>query len=235
MQNAIIETLQAIGIFTMGLAARAGLVLGVILLLSVPFILFALVMRAAEDLKSRQLGLHDVAGVLFRPDLWYAPTHTWLGRRHGGEVAIGLDALAARLLPSVTGVEVPRVGTRIEKGEAMATLYAGARKLTIPAPVSGTVTAFNRAALRNPALVKAEGYGRGWIVALLPASDEVAALPRGDKAERFMRLESARWDRFIEIELGYAAADGGRLVAPVPALIGESGWKKLASSFAGAR
>jgi glycine cleavage system H protein len=230
----VIEIFQAVGIFAMGLAARAGLLLAVVVLLSIPFLLLAYVLWAAEGMKQRRLGLRDVAGVAFRPDLWYAPTHTWLGRRPGGEVAVGLDALAGRLLPSVTGVEVPRVGDHVEKGQPLATLFAGARALTIPAPVSGKVTGLNRAALRDPSLVKREGYGRGWLVALLPASDDVAALPRGDRAERFLREESARWDRFVETELHYAAADGGHLIAPLPALIGEAGWRKLASAFAGA-
>ncbi len=230
-----IELLTSIGVFLAGLAARAGLVLAVIAVLSIPLMLVAAVLRGAEELKRRNLGLRDVAGVLFRPDLWYAPTHTWLARRRDGELAIGLDGLAARLLPSVTGLEVARAGTRVEKGEPLATLYAGARTLTIPAPVSGTVTGANRAALRDPALVRAEGYGRGWIVAVKPAGEDFAELPRGDRAEKFMRAEAARWDRFVETELCYAAADGGHLVAPVPALIGEDGWKKLAAAFAGAR
>jgi glycine cleavage system H protein len=230
-----IEMLSSIGVFIVGLAARAGIVIAVIAVLSIPLMLVAAVLRGAEELKRRNLGLRDVAGVLFRPDLWYAPTHTWLARRREGELAIGLDALAARLMPSVTGLEVVRAGTRVEKGEAIATLYAGARTLTIPAPLSGTVTGANRAVLRDPSLVRAEGYGRGWIVAVRPADEAFAQLPRGDRAEKFMRAEAARWDRFVENELCYAAADGGHLIAPVPALIGEDGWKKLAEAFAGAR
>lgn len=228
-----IEMLTSVGVFLAGLAARAGLVIAVIAVLSIPIMLVAAVLRGAEELKRRNLGLREVAGVLFRPDLWYAPTHTWLARRRDGELAIGLDGLAARLMPSVTGLEVARAGTRVEKGEPIATLYAGARTLSIPAPVSGTVTGCNRAVLRDPALVRAEGYGRGWIVAVRPADESFAALPRGDRAEAFMRSESARWDRFVEAELGYAAADGGHLVAPLPTLIGESGWKKLAAAFTG--
>jgi glycine cleavage system H lipoate-binding protein len=230
-----IELLSGLGVFIVGLAARAGLVLAVIAILSIPLMLVAAVLRGAEELKRRNLGLRDVAGVLFRPDLWYAPTHTWLARRRDGELAIGLDALALRLMPSVTGVEVARAGTHVEKGETIATLYAGARTLAVPAPVSGTVTGTNRAVLRDPSLVRSEGYGRGWIVAVRPADETFAELPRGDRAERFMRSESARWDRFVEGELCYAAADGGHLVAPVPALIGEDGWRKLAAAFAGAR
>jgi glycine cleavage system H lipoate-binding protein len=234
MQTAI-EILQAFGVFIVGLAARAGLVLGVIAILSLPVMLVALALRAAEELKRRNLGLREVAGVLFRPDLWYAPTHTWLARRRGDELVIGLDDLASRLMPSVTGLEVPRPGSFIEKGEALATLYAGGRTLTIPAPVSGHVAGTNRAVLRDPSLVKREGYGRGWLVAVKPSGEEFASLPRGDRAERFMRAEASRWDRFVETELCYAAADGGHLVAPVPALIGEDGWRKLAAAFAGAR
>jgi len=230
-----IQLLSSIGVFIVGLAARAGVVIAVIAILSIPLMLVAAVLRGAEELKRRNLGLRDVAGVLFRPDLWYAPTHTWLARRKEGELAIGLDALAARLMPSVTALEVVRAGTRVKKGEAIATLFAGARTLTIPAPVSGTVTGANRAVLRDPALVRAEGYGRGWIVAVRPADEAFAELPRGDRAEKFMRAEAARWDRFVETELCYAAADGGHLVAPVPALIGEEGWRKLAEAFAGAR
>lgn len=230
-----IEMLTTVGVFLAGLAARAGLVLAVIAILSIPLMLVAAVLRGVEELKRRNLGIRDVAGVLFRPDLWYAPTHSWLARRRDGELAIGLDALALRLMPSVTGVEVARAGAHVEKGETIATLYAGARTLAVPAPVSGTVTGTNRAVLRDPSLVRSAGYGRGWIVAVRPADEAFAELPRGDRAERFMRSESARWDRFVETELGYAAADGGHLVAPVPALIGEDGWRKLAAAFAGAR
>jgi glycine cleavage system H lipoate-binding protein len=230
-----IQLLTSLGVFIVGLAARAGIVLAVIAILSIPLMLVAAVLRGAEELKRRNLGLRDVAGVLFRPDLWYAPTHTWLARRKGGELAIGIDALAARLMPSVTGLEVARTGTYVEKGETIATLYAGARTLGIPAPVSGTVTGANRSVLRDPELVRSEGYGRGWIVAVKPAGESFADLPRGDRAEKFMRSESARWDRFVETELCYAAADGGHLIAPVPALIGEDGWKKLAAAFTGAR
>jgi len=230
-----IEMLSSLGVFIVGLAARAGLVLAVIAILSIPLMLVALVLRGAEELKRRNLGIRDVAGVLFRPDLWYAPSHSWLARRREGELAIGLDALALRLMPSVTGLEVARTGTHVEKGETIATLFAGARTLNVPAPVSGTVTGTNRAVLRDPSLVRSEGYGRGWIVAVRPADETFADLPRGDRAEAFMRTESARWDRFVESELCYAAADGGHLIAPVPALIGEDGWRKLAAAFAGVR
>jgi hypothetical protein len=35
----------------------------------------------------------------------------------------------------------------------------------------------------------------------------------------------------VEDELGLAAADGGELVAPAPALLGEHGWRRVVASF----
>jgi glycine cleavage system H lipoate-binding protein len=229
----IIQLLESLGVFIVGLLARGGLVLAVIAVLSLPLMLAAVIMRAAEEVKRRQLGMRDVAGLLFRPDLWYSPNHTWLARRKGGTLAVGLDDLAQRLMPSVTRVEVPAAGTAVRKGEPLATLFAGARALAIPSPVDGTIVAANRAVLRDPALVKAEGYGRGWLAAVAPADEAFAELPRGDRAERFLLAESARWNRLVEEQLGFAAADGGHLLTPAPHLAGEKVWKALVAAFVG--
>jgi len=230
----IISMLETTGVFIVGLLARGGIVLAVIAVLSLPLMLAALAMRAAEELKRRQLGLRDVAGLVFRPDLWYAPNHTWLARRHGGSVVVGLDDLALRLLPAVTRVEVPRAGTHVMKGEPIATVFAGGRAIAIPSPLTGTVEGGNKVVAHDPSIVKREGYGRGWLASILPADDSFGELPRGDRAERFLRAESARWDRLLEEQLGFAAADGGHLVTTAHAAVGEPGWRKLVTAFVGA-
>ncbi len=232
--EAIVQFLQTAGVFVVGLLARGGLVLAVLALLALPVLLVAAVLRAVEGVRRRQLGLREVGGLLFRPGLWYAPTHTWLARRPGGSVLVGLDDLAQRLMPSITGVELPRPGAAVRRGEPLLTLYAGARTLTVPSPVTGTLRSQNHAVLRDPALVKREPYGRGWLVCVEPTDGAWADLPRGDEAESFLRKESDRWNRFVEQQLGFGAADGGRLVAPAPELVGEAGWRELARAFAGA-
>jgi hypothetical protein len=103
--------------------------------------------------------------------------------------------------------------------------------VTIPAPLAGTIAGVNAAALRDPDLVKREGYGRGWLVIVTPADQSFVDLPRGEAAEGWLRRESARWNRFLEERLGFAAADGGELVAPAPWLVGEEHWKELTAEF----
>jgi glycine cleavage system H protein len=231
--QAAFELLQSAGVFVGGLLARLGLFLAMLALLALPALAIALLLRAISARRQRALGLRRVAGVLFRPDLLYAPGHTWLHRRRAGTgtLEVGIDDLAQRLLRAVTAVELARPGTPVARGDAVATLHGGGWAITIPAPIAGTVAGVNAAVLRDPSLVKRDGYGRGWLVAIAPADPAVAGLRQGAEAESWLRSEAARWTRFVEDRLGFAAADGGDLVAPAPWLVGEDGWRELTAAF----
>jgi glycine cleavage system H lipoate-binding protein len=229
--TAIYGAIELVAVFLVGLAARAGIVLALVVLLTIPVLLIATMMRGASELKKRSLGLREVAGLIFRPDAWYSAGHTWMTRLAGGSLRIGLDALALRLMPTVNGVDFKPAGTRVSKGSTIATIHAGSRALAIRSPVDGVVVAVNAAALRDPSLVKNDGYGRGWLVTVVPADMAFARLPSGRAAEQFLRDEAARWNHFVEGRLGYAAADGGELTAPAPWLLGEQGWRELADAF----
>jgi glycine cleavage system H lipoate-binding protein len=227
----MLEIFQSVGVFLAGLVARVGVFVVMLAVLVLPALAAALILRAVAARRERVLGLRRVAGLSFRPDVHYAPGHTWLRRRSGGGVEIGVDDLAERLLPSVTAVELPSPGTVLARGDTLAVLHGGGRAVTIPAPVAGTVAGVNAAALRDPGLVKREGYGRGWLAVVTPADESFVELPRGDAAEGWLRRESARWNRFLEQQLGFAAADGGELIAPAPWLVGEEGWRTLVAEF----
>jgi glycine cleavage system H protein len=232
--SGLVELLQSIGVFLGGLVGRAALFLAVLAVFAVPAIVLALGARAVQARRRRRLGLKTVAGVSFRPDVRYAPRHAWLAERRGGALEVGLDDLGQRLLTSVTAVELPRAGTTVRAGEPLATLSGGGRAVRIPAPISGTVVGVNAAVVRDPAIVRRDGYGRGWLVAIAPADEDWKAFPRGEAAERWMSGESSRLARFLELRLGFAGADGGELVVPAPWLLGESGHAALIAAFLGA-
>lgn len=230
--TAAIEFLRGIGIFVGGLVARDLVFVAAAAALVVPALVVALVIHAVRRRRERALGLRRVAGLSFRADAFYAPGHTWLRRRDGrGTLELGVDDLAQRLVPSVTAVDLPRPGATFAKGDAIAVLHAGRREVRIQAPVGGTVAAVNGAVERDPGLVKRDGHRRGWLVAFAPADPSFADLPRGDAAEGWLKREAARWTRLLEDQLGFAAADGGNLVAPAPAALGEEGWEKLTKAF----
>jgi glycine cleavage system H lipoate-binding protein len=227
----VFEILQSIGVFLAGALARFGIVLVMVAVIALPALAIALVSHAVGVRRARALHLHPVRGILVREGARYAPGHTWLAPRKTGSLQVGIDDLAQRLVPSVTAVELPRAGDSVKKGEVLATLHGGGRAVPIASPISGRIVGVNASVLRDPGLVKREGYGKGWLVAIAPEGVEWAELPGGAAAEAWMDAESVRFARFLEERLGVAAADGGELVAPAPWLVGEEGWKALASAF----
>jgi glycine cleavage system H lipoate-binding protein len=227
--TSFIEVLESIGSFLVGLAGRGALFLVGALALAVPALALAHVWRAVERRRARAVA--DAGGTAYRRGAYYAPNHTWLAPRRRGELEIGVDDLAQRLLPSATSVELPRPGMRVHRGDPIAVVRAGGRAIRVGSPIDGTVLRVNGKARRDPSLVKREPYGRGWLFSLAPADGEYLKFPQDREADGWMRSERARLCRLVEDALGLAAADGGELVAPAPALLGEEGWKKVVASF----
>lgn len=228
--DAIIGTLQAIGIFIVGLLARVGLVLAVIAVLLAPVMLVMGAMRGWEALRLRVLGLRPAGGFLYRKGIYYAPGHTWL-KPEGGRLKIGIDDLAQRLLPWAVSVDLPRAGTEVKQGETVAAISCGEQVVQIAAPVDGRIVAVNPAVARDPSLVKRDNYARGWLFAVAPKDERHLALPIDEVARTWLASEGTRLARFFEQQFGIAAADGGEWMAPPPSMLGPEQWKALTRAF----
>ncbi len=173
----------------------------------------------------------DVGGLELAEAHHYARGHTWLARRRGGAVRVGLDEIAGRLLHGPTAVSLPRPGTVLAAGLPAVTVSCGGREASIAAPVSGTVVAINLAVARDPSILEDSRYRDGWLFAMKPATAAFLTLPTGDAARSWFQDETARFSHALETELGLLAADGGELVVEAPALLSEEKWQRLVSEF----
>jgi glycine cleavage system H lipoate-binding protein len=219
----VIEILEGLGTFLVGIAGRFGVFLAAGLALVVPALLAALAWRAIDRRRR--------PGDELTLDARVSPGHTWLEPRRDGTLTVGVDEIASAILPSATAVDLPLPGMVVHKGDPIAVVHAGKRAVRIPAPADGVVERVNRRLRRNPSLVKLEPYRGGWLFSIAPDDDAWKKLPGGLRADTFILSERRRLAHFIEDELGLAAADGGELVAPAPALLGEEGWRKVVAAF----
>jgi glycine cleavage system H lipoate-binding protein len=236
--EALVTLFQGAAIFLLGLLVRLLLLVAFVAVALVPILavwgLFHAAKRAITWLKTRRLGLVEVEGLVLAESWRYAPQHTWLGEESGGRLRVGLDDLAGHLVHGVTAVGLPLLGSTIAAGRPAVTIACGARTAVIPAPVTGTVVAVNRAVEKHPTLVRSSPYERGWLFAVRPASDAYRNFPTGAEAQAWFRGEEARLAHFFEGELGLAAADGGELVLPASVLLSEEKWRHAVSAFLGA-
>jgi len=230
--NSILEALTTIGVFLAGLAARVGIVVLVMLALLLPLMMVLGAARGFRTIGLWARGYRAAAGLRYRSGLWYSSGHTWL-RPEGNRLRVGLDDLAQRLIPWAVAVELPSPGRKVKAGEPVARISSGGLQALVAAPVSGTVVTVNPSVASEPTLLKSDSYGRGWLFAVEPDDDGWRRLPTGEAARSWLRGESQRLARFYEHQLGFAAADGGELLAPPPTLLGETQWKALTKAFLG--
>ncbi len=229
--QAILGALQSVGLFLVFLLGRFLLLLLVLALLTIVFLAGLAVVRAVDGLRRRALGFARVDGLMWRRGYSYAPGHTWLDRRKAGSVRVGLDDLAQRLLARTTAIKLPRRGEAIRRGETVVEILCGKHRTAISSPLTGTIVAVNDRLSRDPSLLNRDPYARGWLFAVDAAGAAQPGIIDGEKARDWFSGETHRLTHFFERELGLAAADGGELVAPAPALLGEDAWKRLVASF----
>ena len=95
-------------------------------------------------------------------ELKYAKSHEWV-RVAGAEATVGITDHAQHELTDVVFVELPEPGRPVRAGDACAVVESVKTASDIYSPITGKITAVNRAVVDDPALVNSEPYGDGWL------------------------------------------------------------------------
>ena len=96
-------------------------------------------------------------------DLRYAPSHEW-ARLEGAKCTVGITAFAVEQLTDVVFVELNKVGSRVKEGDKFGVIESVKAVSDLYAPVAGELTAVNDPIVKDPALIAADPYGKGWMV-----------------------------------------------------------------------
>jgi glycine cleavage system H protein len=115
-------------------------------------------------------------------DLLYTNDHEWLRREDDGSVSIGITDHAQSALGDLVYVELPEVGSDIDKAGEMAVVESVKAASDVYAPISGSIVAVNEELADDPEKINSDPYGDGWIVRAQPsdAIDESALMSPGD-------------------------------------------------------
>ena len=96
-------------------------------------------------------------------NLLYTQEHEWI-RVDKNNAIMGITQFAQDQLGDIVFVELPEVGTVIEKETPFGVVESVKTVSDLYAPVSGTVKAVNQHLESNPEQVNNEPYGSGWII-----------------------------------------------------------------------
>jgi glycine cleavage system H protein len=70
------------------------------------------------------------------------------------------------MLRDVVGVELPRQGAKVKRGQAIVVIESIKATAEVYTPVTGTVVEVNERLRDEPELVNKDPYGGGWIIAV---------------------------------------------------------------------
>jgi glycine cleavage system H protein len=77
---------------------------------------------------------------------------------------VGVSAFAVDQLGDIVFVDLPEVGDTIVKGTAFGTIESVKAVEDLKAPISGTVTKRNDAAIDAPEIISTDPYTAGWLL-----------------------------------------------------------------------
>ena len=118
-------------------------------------------------------------------DLYFTKEHEWIAVT-GSEATIGITAYAQEHLGDLVYVEPPAVGKQLAQGKEAAVVELVKAASDVYAPVSGEVTAVNKAVVDQPALVNESAEEKGWLFKLkLSDPGELKALMDKDAYDKF--------------------------------------------------
>jgi glycine cleavage system H protein len=98
-------------------------------------------------------------------DLRYTREDEWV-RVEGDRVTVGVTDYAQQQLGDIVFVELPEVGSSVERGEPFGVIESVKAVSDLYAPVTGEVVEVNADLADHPSSVNEDCYGDGWMIAI---------------------------------------------------------------------
>ena len=102
-------------------------------------------------------------------DRKYADSHEWALLEADGTVRVGITDHAQELLGDLVFVELPEVGTSVDKGDECSVVESVKAASDIYSPVTGEILAVNAELEDAPEAINDSAYEDGWIFTIRPS------------------------------------------------------------------
>jgi glycine cleavage system H lipoate-binding protein len=179
------------------------------------------------------LGGDYVEGFLVPENVSYHSGHSWLVRERKNVVRVGADEFAAALAGNVEKIELPKPGQWVRQGQKVVAFLRNGERAEMVSPTEGEVMEVNAEVVANPALLRNDPYGKGWLMSIHVPDEENTTrnlLPKMLVREWMSEAVGRLYARQPQIA-GAVAADGGRPAHDLLAVMPELDWRATASEF----
>jgi glycine cleavage system H protein len=119
----------------------------------------------------------------------YTKEHEWV-KLEGGVGTIGITDHAQNELGDIVYVDLPKAGTRLEKGKSLGSVESVKAVSDIFSPVSGEVTEVNELLTTKPEKLNEDPHGAAWLVKVrMSAPEELEQLLTAKDYQSYIEAE----------------------------------------------
>lgn len=111
--------------------------------------------------------MKDISELNLPDDVRYTEDHEW-AKLNDNTVKVGISDYAQDQLGGVIFVELPEVGSSLDKGEEFGTLESTKAVSEIYMPIAGEILSVNTKLEESPELVNQDPYHEGWMIEVKP-------------------------------------------------------------------
>lgn len=131
--------------------------------------------------------------------IFVSQNHTWVNVEMNGTARIGLDDFARKTIGRIDGVELPKPGATIGKGDPLFAIKHNSHTFSIASPVSGIVTLVNAEHAEHPEWIASKPFELSWMCCVDPSSlaDDLHALKIGAESVHWYREEIDRYGELL--------------------------------------
>jgi len=189
--------------------------------------------------KSKKLALVSEAFSISPDDLripqgvFFGRNHTWLYMLKNGKARIGLDDMLMHATGLVNIKLTAESGSLIKKGDLLAELEQGGKKLQIFSPISGEIKKAHSSLSKHPESLNNQPFTEGWMFEIKPDAwkTETNPLLLADKASRWMKDELLRFKDSVMNTTATGDAQNSRVVLQDGGELMDHTLQKLPLSF----
>lgn len=161
--------------------------------------------------------------------------HVWTSVEQPGNVKVGIDDFAKKIIGRIDGIEYPNLGMEVYAGQSLFSIKQGNRKYNFYSPVSGKVIKTNKSLIENLELLDLTTYSKHWICELdsEKLDSELKELKIGRAAVSFFQHEIDGITHKAITELNIKVTEKERIYKDILQNLPEAQAESLASFYFG--
>jgi glycine cleavage system H protein len=107
--------------------------------------------------------MKEIDALKFPDNVRYSQDHEW-ARKQGDSITVGISDFAQDQLGDVVFVELPEVGSSLDKGQEFGTVESVKAVSELFMPVAGEILEINSKLEDSSELINNDPYGDGWMI-----------------------------------------------------------------------